>query len=475
MSILFALAAAVGWGSSDFAAGHATRRSSAVSVVILTHFASVVALLVVALEFSSSGVGVKGTPSVADISWGLGAGVAGGVGAMLLFRGLGRGSMAVVAPITATGAAAVPVLFGIVTGDSITHFGLVGIALALMAIVLVSVTGLDDGSDDGEVDDPLLVPEGWSTEFELPHPSGAFGGPPSTPGRLVSAGVVSHAGEPLAPPPVEMTHSEIPPPPGPRIDIHKGELRMPLRTVRQAVLALVTTAVLSAAAIASHPIGALLDGEDMSGTITSQIVFALVVVGLAAFALNNVKPLFDFSDLTMRRDGSDVDATTAGRTTTANAAMGNVATTGKASSLSWRAIVGQPGVSDALVSGIGFGLFFVFISRASELAGYWPLVGARAVSVAIFVLVALGGTTARIVPDRGTRLTVVLAGVLDAAAAVLFVLSTREGLLSVGAVLAALYPVVTVLLARLISKERIRPQQFVGLALGFVAVGLLAI
>jgi drug/metabolite transporter (DMT)-like permease len=55
------------------------------------------------------------------------------------------------------------------------------------------------------------------------------------------------------------------------------------------------------------------------------------------------------------------------------------------------------------------------------------------------------------------------------------VMSTRTGLLSVGAVLAALYPVVTVLLARIITKERIRRQQMAGLGLALCAVGLLTI
>ena len=149
------------------------------------------------------------------------------------------------------------------------------------------------------------------------------------------------------------------------------------------------------------------------------------------------------------------------------------ATTNSAA-LSWRAIVRQPGVTEALFAGIGFGLFFVFISRASEVAGHWPLVGARAVSVVMFILIGLASSTA-LLPERGSRMPVVFAGVLDAAAVIFFVMSTRTGLLSVGAAIAALYPAVTVLLARIISKKRIRRQQMVGLGLALCAVGLLAI
>src|SRR5690606_21632736 len=50
VATLLALLAAVGWGSSDYAAGNASRRSSAVSVVILTHLVAVVALLFVAVD-----------------------------------------------------------------------------------------------------------------------------------------------------------------------------------------------------------------------------------------------------------------------------------------------------------------------------------------------------------------------------------------------------------------------------------------
>ena len=59
MSVLFALVAALGWGSSDFAAGHASRKSSATSVVILTHLASVIALLVVAVRFGPDGFSIE--------------------------------------------------------------------------------------------------------------------------------------------------------------------------------------------------------------------------------------------------------------------------------------------------------------------------------------------------------------------------------------------------------------------------------
>ncbi len=101
-------------------------------------------------------------------------------------------------------------------------------------------------------------------------------------------------------------------------------------------------------------------------------------------------------------------------------------------------------------------------------------VSARLISVIMFVGVALV-TAGAVLPERGSRRAVVLAGVLDAVAAVFFVLSTRSGLLSVGAVLASMYPAVTIVLARFISHERIARRQIVGLLLAAGAVSLLAI
>jgi uncharacterized membrane protein len=137
-------------------------------------------------------------------------------------------------------------------------------------------------------------------------------------------------------------------------------------------------------------------------------------------------------------------------------------------------LLATPGLPEALMSGLGFGTFYVCIARASATAGHWPMVSARGVSVVLFTVVALATSTA-VLPERGSRRYVVLAGVLDAAAAVMFVLAANAGLLSVGAVLASLYPAVTVVLARAHGAERIAPRQMLGLALALGAVTLLAV
>jgi drug/metabolite transporter (DMT)-like permease len=64
-------------------------------------------------------------------------------------------------------------------------------------------------------------------------------------------------------------------------------------------------------------------------------------------------------------------------------------------------------------------------------------------------------------------------GALDLVASTSFVVSSTVGLLSVVSVIAALYPLVTVLLAMALLRERIRPIQSVGVALAFAGVGLM--
>jgi drug/metabolite transporter (DMT)-like permease len=70
--------------------------------------------------------------------------------------------------------------------------------------------------------------------------------------------------------------------------------------------------------------------------------------------------------------------------------------------------------------------------------------------------------------------TAVLAGLLDATANVCYVLATRAGLFGVAVVLTSLYPGVTVLLARLVLGERLRPVQLAGLLLAIAGIAVIS-
>ena len=127
----------------------------------------------------------------------------------------------------------------------------------------------------------------------------------------------------------------------------------------------------------------------------------------------------------------------------------------------------------AFGAGIGFGVFFVFLGQTSSEAGLWPLLGARSVSMVALFLLALA-TPGPVGLVRGTHRLVIVCGVCDAGANALYLAAVNRGLLSLIAVLAALYPASTVVLARIVLKERMRPIQLLGLGLAAAAAGLVA-
>jgi drug/metabolite transporter (DMT)-like permease len=128
----------------------------------------------------------------------------------------------------------------------------------------------------------------------------------------------------------------------------------------------------------------------------------------------------------------------------------------------------------ALASGALFGVFFVLLAQTHDDSGMWPLVGARATSVVLGLILVLGRRLSLGMPRRLLG-WVLVAGVGDIGANALYLLATREGLLSVVAPVSALYPVATVLLAFGLDRERVRPVQVVGLGLAAVSLVLTAV
>ena len=131
-----------------------------------------------------------------------------------------------------------------------------------------------------------------------------------------------------------------------------------------------------------------------------------------------------------------------------------------------------PGLIEALGAGVLFGVFFIFMAQtdSSEL---WILTFARVASISALALIALPrGLQLRGV--RGAGRLVVAAGVLDMAANLLFLLAERRGLLALVAVITALYPAGTVLLARVVLHEQISRPQRIGLAFAAIGVAMIA-
>lgn len=286
MAVVLGLLAAISYGSADFLGGLATKRNPAIRVALISQLFGFIVYLI-ALPLLPDGR-FTGEAWV----WGGLAGLTGGLGLAFLYRGLAHGRMSVVAPLTAVIAAVIPVGFGLLTGERPSALQLVGIALAIPAIALVS---------------------------SVPHPS-------ANPG---AAG-------------------------------------------------------------------------------------------------------------TTRRS--------------------------RAASL---------GVWDALASGIAIGLFFITLARPGEETGVYPLVAARIASVSMFLVFVLATRTSfRLAP--GTGWIVAISGVIDVTANLLYLLGTREGLVSVVAVLTSLYPGATVALARTVMKERLSVHQLVGLGLALAGVAAMA-
>jgi len=369
MAVFLALAAAFGWGSSDYAGGVATRRSSAVPVVILTYLVATAVLVLFALNVpvpritganlgghvwsfvvSIGRPGLRSAPASRDLVRGAAAGVSGGLGAMLLYRAFARGAIAVVAPITAAGAAAVPVLWGLVKGEPLTVVTTAALLLAFVAIVLVSSSGAINATAAGE----------------------------ETPG-----------------------HAEQPSP------------------------------------VIVQPSPHALSADERLARLEAEVGRLCALIAPTTRSGQGTRPRKNVAWIRDR-------------------------------------FFSQPGVPDALLAGLGFGGFFVLLDGTTPTAGLWPLIAARAASVTMFGIGALG-TSTPVLPCRGSRLAALCAGLLDAAAAMCFLAAIHTGMLSMVAVLSSLYPGVTVVLARALTKERLASRQLTGLVCAGIAAALFAL
>lgn len=127
-----------------------------------------------------------------------------------------------------------------------------------------------------------------------------------------------------------------------------------------------------------------------------------------------------------------------------------------------------------LLAGLGFGIFFVALSRARPEAGLWPLLGARAASISTFV-VALMLSRQPFRVERGGLGAALIAGAADMGANILFLLASQLGMLSLVAVITSLFPAPTVILARFLFHQRIPPARMAGLVLALAGVALISL
>ena len=143
MTIVFGLAAAAAWGAGDFGGGLASRRVPVYGVVLVSQAAGGAMCLALALLLGETFATGK------DLLVCVIAGLFGGVGITMLYRGLAIGRMGIVAPVTGVLAAVIPVVAGFVTQGIPPPPVVVGIVLAIVAVILVSRVAGESGGRDG--------------------------------------------------------------------------------------------------------------------------------------------------------------------------------------------------------------------------------------------------------------------------------------------------------------------------------------
>lgn len=135
----------------------------------------------------------------------------------------------------------------------------------------------------------------------------------------------------------------------------------------------------------------------------------------------------------------------------------------------------------AIIAGTGIGVVLIAIDQAPNDSGLGPVIivrGVAAGALIIFMLLSLMRKNTDAPKPRAAKrfwLAVAMAGIFDGTANILFLLASREGSLTVVAVLTALYPLGTIILARIFLHERLAKSQMAGILLALGGSALLAI
>jgi drug/metabolite transporter (DMT)-like permease len=137
-----------------------------------------------------------------------------------------------------------------------------------------------------------------------------------------------------------------------------------------------------------------------------------------------------------------------------------------------RAAVGRTSVGLALLAALGFGSYFVLSDSAADASVLWLLALSRVLAPP--ALLVFARTRGLPMPRRPAAAALVVAGTLDVSATGLYGLANIHGALAVVAVVGSLYPLTTIVLARVMLGERIRPVQRIGVAAALVGVAMIA-
>jgi drug/metabolite transporter (DMT)-like permease len=135
---------------------------------------------------------------------------------------------------------------------------------------------------------------------------------------------------------------------------------------------------------------------------------------------------------------------------------------------------GRAGLAEALVAGVGFGLFGVLIAQIGEGIVFSALFLIRAVQAVLVVGVIVVVRSAWR-PGRKVLPLLLLVGILDMGGNAFYLLGVQSGQLAIAAVLSSLYPVVTVILAAVLLRERVTQDHAIGIGMAAVAIALIGL
>jgi uncharacterized membrane protein len=131
-AVLLCVLAAGGFGTSDFAAGLASRRLTPAAVTCGVEAITLITVAIALLVFHGDG------PNPAALGWGAISGLGTALGTLSLYHGLAVARMSVVATLSAVLTAVIPVIVGVALGEHLTIWAGLGIAIAIPAIGLIS-------------------------------------------------------------------------------------------------------------------------------------------------------------------------------------------------------------------------------------------------------------------------------------------------------------------------------------------------
>ena len=131
------------------------------------------------------------------------------------------------------------------------------------------------------------------------------------------------------------------------------------------------------------------------------------------------------------------------------------------------------GFATAVVCGVGFACFYLFIKQAGDVSALWGAVCSRFAALAVVAVIVVAGRHLKAMD--GTRVGIgIAAGMLDVTGTMCFIRATQTGRLDAAVMLTSLYPAITVILARVFLREHFTRWKLVGMLTALAAVPLIA-